>query len=521
MRPIRELLFETIRTLLLIFCFSHVVIGPVFGAGVTIITHGLNGKIGGWVVPMAERLLGTNALCYEIRVTEDYLGGHKLTYERLSGPLLKNSPYAEIVIKLDWSEFATLTSLFTSSSDIAEWVTPALLDKNFLPELGGHSLVEFPIHLIGHSRGGSVVSELSRLLGAKGVWIDHLTFLDPHPLAIYGDASVHVYRNVLFSDDYFQTMDFVTGGEAVPGSYLRQLVSLEGGYSSVHSDTHLWYHGTIDLSTPASYFDRDEGRTIVIDEPMRESWWRGSESHGSDAGFHLSRIRGGDRTSLRQPSGLGTSLIRDGFNRFWDLGAGMANNRTPLPTNNGEWPNVLKLELTGTNLLAHGQSSSLRIFVHWARPASTNATVELLLDDDFNPYNGNEIPLRQVLAPGTGADQLGTGNLAFTVNQTNVSPGYHSLLAKMTGGGHSRYIYAAELLTVISSFQPPFLRIAYDPAGAVEVEVVGVPGQRIVLEAGDGVSEWTDDETIWLTTNRWTKRFAPVAHMQWFRAQIR
>jgi hypothetical protein len=453
---------------------------PAHGAGVTIITHGLEGQVGGWIVPLAQRLLGPDAICYEIRVKDDRAGGHFLTYEKLSGPALKDSASAEIVIKLDWSEFATFNSLLTSSSDIASWVTPALLATNALPEFGEHSLIDFPIHLIGHSRGGSVVSELSRELGARGVWVDHVTFLDPHPVALYGDAAVHVYRNVLFADDYYQTMDILTDGEPVLGSYVRQLTNFEGGYGSRHSDVHLWYHGTVDLSIPASYFDRDENKTILIDEAMRGSWWNKLESSGGKAGYHYSRIRGGDRASFEQPSGIGTSRIRDGLNQFWDLGAGTANNRRALPSNTGEWPNIIKLGLAGTNVLAHGQNGALAIFVHWARVASTNAIVQLLLDDDYNPYNGNEHLVLQVSAPGTGVDQLGTGILGFSVTETNAPPGYHSLLAKIAGGGHTRYLYAQEHLTVLSSFQAPRLT----DLGGLEVRNRNFPG--LLAERYDG-----------------------------------
>ena len=51
-----------------------------------------------------------------------------------------------------------------------------------IPEMGGRPLAQLPLHLIGHSRGGSVVTEMARLLGAQGVWVDQVTTLDPRPV---------------------------------------------------------------------------------------------------------------------------------------------------------------------------------------------------------------------------------------------------------------------------------------------------------------------------------------------------
>ena len=153
-------------------------------AGVTIITHGHWGSINGWVMGMAGSVQyypffpGTNVICYEIRVT--YNGSYAVTPIRLGGAPLANDPFAEIVIKLDWSDLAGVLEQLDTAS-IASLVVPRLVQTSYISELNGRALSELPLHLIGHSRGGSLVCEMSKLLGMQGVWVDQVTTLDPHP----------------------------------------------------------------------------------------------------------------------------------------------------------------------------------------------------------------------------------------------------------------------------------------------------------------------------------------------------
>ena len=213
---------------------------------------------------------GTNSTCYEI-----YLVAAGSTYapawRRLSGGLPVATDSGEIFIKLDWRQIADNSY---STFQVAGLFTPAILQTNFISELSGHAIAELPLHLIGHSRGGSLMCEISRQLGTNGLWVDHLTTLDPHPLNNDGfsdfpytvvDAPARTYDTVLFHDNYFQKIDSLFKGETVGGSYTRQLTNLNGGYSGLggaHSDVHLWYHGTVDTNTPAG----DTVSTITASE---------------------------------------------------------------------------------------------------------------------------------------------------------------------------------------------------------------------------------------------------------------
>jgi hypothetical protein len=417
-------------------------------AGVTIITHGFNGNVDDWITPMAQQIPnydlfpGSTFSRYQLTVASDY----SMSQSRVGGvsPLISDS--GEIIIELDWSSRAS--DPFNASQDIAAAVVPVLLSSTFVPELGGRSLAEFPIHLIGHSRGGSVITEMARLLGQQGVWVDHQTALDPAPLSEYGDADLHTFVNVLFADDYWQMNSDSTcpNGQSQSRAYSRYLTVLPGGYSCNHSDVHLWYHGTIDWShTPTT----DSEATITSSE--RGNWWTSYEAQGHLAGFYYSRIGGGNRLSADEPAGAGTGSVRDGYNQVWDFGAGISDNRVPLPSNNGSWPNLIKFDLLTGQPVTPGDNVSLQYFFQLNQALSQNATVKIYLDDDANPYNGNHGQIFQSTEHGTGTNVV---QRQFLFNTGSTSPGQYYVYAEIAYGAHTRYLHAPGKLVIQT---PPLL----------------------------------------------------------------
>lgn len=506
------------------FCFLVTIAPRVQAAGVTIITHGFGGDASGWVLYMGggmpgyPRFPGTNVVCYEMSITDNNI----VASRKIAGGHPTNDFSAEIVIKLDWGDLAGFFNQH-DTYEVAQGVVPRLLQAGFIPELGNRALAELPLHLIGHSRGGSLVCEMSYLLGTNGVWVDQVTTLDPHPVnqdgnsdpLIVVDAPLRVYDNVLFADNYYQEFGGYPHGQFMPSSYNREFISLPGGYSSAHSDTHLWYHGTIQLGDPA--FDGEASLTAS----NRAVWFTSYEVNGARAGFYYGRLGRGNRLSFDQPAGPGTDRLVDGYNQRWFLGTGGVNNRTALATNNGNWPNVIRMNLVGTNLMAQGQSNEVSIYYQWARAAMSSASMNIYLDDDFNPYNGNEQLVRQVNVPDTTRNDIGVNDLIINVAATNTTPGVRSIYARIMANGRTRYLYAPELLTVFSSFQPPSLSISREALQQVAVQVNGVAGQRVVLERTADFRAWQPLATNWLASNVWRYAEASGEAQRFYRAVLR
>jgi hypothetical protein len=506
--------------------------GSAPAAGVTLITHGLNGDTDGWVTGMADRIpdyprfAGTNYSSYHVYFYASG-GSYYLTAVRDAGSEPLSSASGEIILKLDWRQLADGNSYNTYQ--VAAAAAPALMSTNFIPELGGHALAELPMHLIGHSRGGSLVCELSRQLGTNGIWVDHLTTLDPHPLNndgfndfIYSavDAPARTYVNVLFHDNYWQELSFLIYGEPVFGAYVRQLLTLSGGYGGFtgsHSDVHLWYHATLDWRTPAS----DTEASVTATE--RQTWWSAYENQGFVAGFLYSRIGGGDRLSPDRPVGAGFPAIRDGYNQWWDLGAGTASNRTALPANNGAWPNLIQLDRTATNPVVQGEAMPLTFYYQWARSNTAPATLGLYLDDDWNPLNANETLVGQIALPDTGAGFVGFATTNLTLCASNAAPGWHAVLGKITGAGQTRFLYAPQRVQVLSSRQPPVLDIARTEPGQYRIGINGLAGQTVVLECSPDLQTWFALATNTLTASRWdhTNAVPDEAGARYYRGVLR
>ncbi|MCK4872988.1 MAG: hypothetical protein KAS72_09705 [Phycisphaerales bacterium] len=425
-------------------------------SGVTLITHGFGGAIDGWVTAMAQTIIDrpnadVDPYGYTLTVTDpghdggpidaavaSYLPGPPLTDAQVHAP--------EIFILLDWTDLAGVLPFggYTRSTvDVGDAVVDALLDPDLLADLAGlpGALTELPLHLIGHSRGAALISQIAQGLGEHGVWVDHVTTLDPHPVdgvcepfpyPDFGDAAMITPETVVFWDNYWrieqssgcQSFDFC--GEPVAGAadfeLDEDLLESAGGYDFEHSDTHLWYHGTIDTASGA--FDGEE---YVPDDfylppnPQRET-----------TGYCWSRPVGGDRPSAGIGQPYGGEGARDAVNhagsQWADVGL-IAFDTDDEPVRPGD---VVQISFRYQDI-------------------DSEATIELLLDDDRNPFNGDTgVIVYNEILQATG-EAVGLHSFSWTAPRLQ---GTYHLQARIGDGSHTRYAHAATPMTLITWNDP-------------------------------------------------------------------
>ena len=466
-------------------------LSPALAGGVTLITHGFNSDVASWILPMQGRiahygaLSPTNTTCYTIAITKNAQGQFVAAATFISGTNPVVAASGEMLLKLDWSSLSSFGG--TSTTNIAIAAAQALLATDLIPALGGHALVEMPLHLAGHSRGASVVAELARLLGAEGIWVDHLTTLDPVPVASLGDPPMALYANVLYADNYWQNLNvlFDPQGQSFTGAYNRKLTNLTGAATSAHSDVHLWYHGTIDFTTPLTV----DGATITSAE--RQNWWTPFEQQGTNAGFCLSLIGGGDRLSSAEPAGVGNGRISDGFNRNYPLGGGSPANRIDLPANRGAWPNPILLTHTATSPLPAGATFDFTLQHQSGTNPAVNVTLQVFLDRDANPWSGNETLVYAEVLAGTGTNATASATRTAPTDAAFLEPGTYRLLTRLSMDGHTRFLYAPTPVTLTPSLAAPSLVSLGLNNGAFKLRVNGFAGQKIVTEASTDLAQWT------------------------------
>jgi hypothetical protein len=421
----------------------------VCGAGVTIITHGFESSsdLPPWVSSMKNAVslrLPSISSKSEVELRVSRVPGQPLQIEQVGQPGQSD----EILVVLNWASIAFLknSGISETESKGIDKVATGAVAAAFADYLLQHQeFLRLPIHMIGHSRGASLISSISRHLGEAGIWVDQLTTLDPHRIPLEDDP-VAVYNNVLFADNYYRTGEgIIPDGAAVDGAYNRDLGDLAGGYpddllnGGDHSDVHLWYHGTINLDSPI-IVDR-----IELTQSTRSSWYLPGDLGGALTGFYYSRIASSSWSGGDPRAGTGPN---NGLHQGLTGGAG-ARVSIGSYAGGGLYPNVATTFLQKTNWTV-GDTVPLKIYF---QDRDSTSTIAFFKDDNQNPFDDGGIPQIGQSFTGFGEDLI--KDFTYNWQPTASDVGGYYVQVRVTDGVRTRYDYFPKRLTILSATPTP------------------------------------------------------------------
>lgn len=420
-------------------------------AGFTLITHGFDigddPKLPQWVDALAQDIRLEIAASYLFPGAPEYIARFNLEltqkdnkiiprwdYSRYKNPYalgqspldydLKDSFQGEAVITLDWSAIASVGEITTNQ--LGKVVADFFLNEDWNL---ARQLLSSDIHLIGHSRGASLVGAIAENLGKEGIFVDQLTSLDARPiLGDYGFFTIpkEVPANVIFADSYYRK--FSPLSSSVAGTFQADLSDIvnNGAYVNIpplgefigaHSNVHLWYQGTVKRTQLIS-----DGAINDFDSQAAE--WYTNYDQGS-SGFQLSS----GLTNNRPISGITNTIP-------FLSGRGV---RKPIIVAN-EHPTIF---IQDNPFLITTKGIPIPLSAQII-DNTKNVTITVGIDTDTNPYNGVVEGTKQFQTKDL-SDKLET--TIDTETLSDASPYY--AFAKIDDGQRVVYDYNQNPLTIV------------------------------------------------------------------------
>ena len=425
--------------------------------GLTIITHGYQVSSGlpNWeremAIAIANRFGGTSTVpIYIMKVIKDDSGqvivpNNFFTKDDPNSPDFGTPLGADgAIITVDWSDLSCGNPITCPDVTPTTEIGDAIFVK-LATDLSG-AWLKVPIHLIGHSRGTSVNSRLAYDLRSYGIWVDHVTTLDPQPVTLFfGDYPVESWDNILFADNNYRREGVGFWGEHVDYTYERNLNGVvtgdgyrcdktscvEGGNGTAHEQVHTYYHGTIDTND-----------YVCVDDKIVQDSWYNDEYPRENTGYYFSRIGEGDRY------GSATSGLH------YRLAGTTTINRAGTSTVSHDWPNATFKPLTNYNRQVN---SSVNFTYYYQNTGGNLGTITFHLDNDTNPLNGNYRQIGTSTA-SSRTSVIGSRTFAWSPTETDAenNGGTHYVQIKATNtSGNERYDYLLKPINIMPATQLP------------------------------------------------------------------
>ena len=427
--------------------------------GLTIITHGFqppgkilfvgsDGALPAWVSAMANEInarTGANLPVRRFRYDKASILFGLNDLNRTNDKIVPENGDVDLnisggaIILLDWVGLADETIGYRTQ-EVADRFFSELFERAH----HGRDLASVPIHLIGHSRGASLNSRLAFRLAERGIIVDQVTTLDPHPVKfvnilplfdlIQDDVIPEIFENVVFADNYWQSDDY-PDGRPVPGATNRSLTGVfTGDFHKGHEWVHTYYHGTIEPTRILPY--------SVDGEYIQQTWYNNTVPR-SLTGYNYSRYGSAEREAAALNQYLvGTS----------GLAVGTGFRRIIVPDSSFEnWPNA-----------GFDQRESIRTSISVGETVGIpyhqvsrrhGQTITFSLDGDTNPFNqgGHDVGSTNFSGRAGGIIK----GEVFSWTPTTADVGTRFLRVKAThASGRTRYDYYFKPITVLAAANP-------------------------------------------------------------------